>query len=85
LNLYGFKIADDNEKSQVFLKLISKHYPITPSNTDLSAIDTVDLFIKLNYDLSGIVTDKEWVEDFEENYRAFTKLHSIVQLDIRPE
>jgi hypothetical protein len=75
LDLYGYQITDDQENSEVFLKLVAKHLPIVPINADLSAVDTIDLFINLDYDLSGIVTDKEWVEDFLENYRAFTKLH----------
>jgi hypothetical protein len=71
LGVYGFKIVDDEDKAQVFAKLSSKKEVEDPAPSDLNTNSTIDLFIKINYDVTTINTDTEWTEDFEEKYLAF--------------
>ena len=47
----------------MFLKICPKK-SITPKNDELDTKETLDLFIKCNYDISGVSADMEWLEDF---------------------
>lgn len=73
LAVYGFMIVNDDDNASVFAKLSYKAEPSEPKSTQLNTKDTLALFIEMNYDVTGIPSDTEWVEDFEEKYASFCR------------
>lgn len=61
----------------MFAKLSPRPDAEEPLSSQLSTPNTLDLFIKLNYSITNIATDTEWVEDFSAKYGDFCKRYRL--------
>lgn len=81
---YGYIFENDEDHSQVFVKLIEKNKKLIPNQKDIGRVDSLKLFISCYYSVTGLESDTEWVEDFKNKYNKFCQKYRIPVEIIRP-